>query len=256
MIVLALMLNASFTQVVWAQGGSAGTVSSVQGTVTLTRLTATMPAVYGTKVDVGDKLTTAAHSQVTITLNDGTQLQLGDSSTLLVVANSLTAAGVRDHTRIDLLQGLLHSVVRFAPGNAPNYEVHTPNAVAAARGTNYDTNYSKGIQRKQVPGCREFTDVSVFEGLVEVSNPTNPAAGSVMLGQGHKLAVPCSLLSSTMVTTVNAGPAAVTSAATTTTATTVGAGAVLGGAVVGAGVVAGVGATGGLGGGSPDTPSQ
>jgi hypothetical protein len=242
-----------------AQGGVAGTVTALHGAVTLTRGSVTSPVAHGNTIDVGDTLKTSPGSEVTVTLTDGTQLQLGASTALVVVANSLSVTGVRAHTRVDLLEGLLHSLVRFAPGNAPNYEVHTPNAVAAARGTNYDVDYAKGTARKQNPGCLEFTDVSVFEGLVEVSNPTNRTAGSVMLGQGHKLAVPCSLLSTTMVTTVNLVPAVGTSAATGVTATTIGAGTVLGGAVVGAGVVGGLGASGGLGGnssGSPDTPSR
>ncbi len=247
-----LSLSLLLARVSWAQGGgAAGQVSAVTGSATVTRLGAERALVYGAAIYEGDRLATGAHSGVTITLVDGTQLQLGESSTLVVVANSLSAAGVRQHTRVDLLGGLLHSLVRFAPGNAPNYEVHTPNAVAAARGTDYTTDYLKGVARKEHPGCSEFTDVAVYAGLVAVSNPGNPGAGSVLVGPGHRLAVPCSLLSSSMVTTANAGavggltPAGITASG------------VLGSAVAGAAVVGGIGGAGDLGGGSsPQSPAQ
>jgi hypothetical protein len=38
---------------------------------------------------------------------------------------------------------MVRSLVRSTPGRAPNFEVHTPNAVASARGTSYDVDYHK-----------------------------------------------------------------------------------------------------------------
>jgi hypothetical protein len=71
--------------------------------------------------------------------------------------------------------------------------VDTPNAVAAARGTNYDTDYTKGTPRKETPGCLEFTDVSVFDGTVGVSNPTSSNKSEVRLTRGQKASIPCTL---------------------------------------------------------------
>ena len=168
-------------------------MSAIQGKVTIARGSQTLAAAYATPVLIGDQISTAADSRVTLTLSDGTQLELAESSTLTVVQSTLNPDGSRAATRIDLLGGLLHSLVRFAPGNAPNYEVHTPNAVAAARGTNYDTDYVKE-DRKGYKDCREFTDVAVYDGVVEVSNPGNATAGTVKLKKGHKTTVPCGLL--------------------------------------------------------------
>src|SRR5438128_7135371 len=176
-----------------ASGSPAGSVSAIQGQVMIARSGRTLAAAYATAVQVGDQISTAPNSRVTLTLNDGTQLELAESSSLTVVQDTLNADGSRTATQINLLGGLLHSLVRFAPGNAPNYEVHTPNAVAAARGTNYDTDYVKQ-DRKGYKDCREFTDVAVYDGVVEVSNPTNATAGSVKLKKGHKTTVPCGLL--------------------------------------------------------------
>lgn len=222
----------------YAQTGVvAGSVTAIQGKVTIVRGSRTLAAAYATPVLVGDQIGTAANSRVTLTLSDGTQLELAESSTLTVVQNALNPDGSRAATAINLLGGLLHSLVRFAPGNAPNYEVHTPNAVAAARGTNYDTDYVKE-DRKGYKDCREFTDVAVYDGVVEVRNPGNPTAGTVTLKKGHKTTVPCGLLPTPPSTAalISAGALGV-------------AGAVAVGVTI-------PGAAGSFGGGQPVTPSQ
>ena len=212
-------------------------MSAIQGKVTIARGSQTLAAAYATPVLIGDQISTAADSRVTLTLSDGTQLELAESSTLTVVQSTLNPDGSRAATRIDLLGGLLHSLVRFAPGNAPNYEVHTPNAVAAARGTNYDTDYVKE-DRKGYKDCREFTDVAVYDGVVEVSNPTNATAGTIKLKKGHKTTVPCGLLPTppSAAALISAGALGV-------------AGAVAVGVTV-------TGITGGFSGNEPITPSQ
>ncbi|MGH7840004.1 MAG: FecR family protein, partial [Candidatus Binataceae bacterium] len=177
--------------------GGAGSITAIQGKVAIQRGANQLAAVYGTPVQVGDRIATSPASQVTITLADGTQLELDQSSTLVIIANRLNATGQRAETRVDLFEGLVHSLVRFAPGNAPNYEVHTPNAVAAARGTNYDTDYVKGVPRKERPGCLEFTDVTVFEGSVAVTNATAPNPVTVDVTHGLKTSVACLLAPST-----------------------------------------------------------
>ncbi len=45
--------------------------------------------------------------------------------------------------------------------------------------------------RKKYKDCRRFTQVSVFEGTVEVINSTNPGGGSVQVPAGHKTWVVC-----------------------------------------------------------------
>jgi hypothetical protein len=223
---------------------SAGEVSALQGRVMLTRGVQSLPVTHGLAVQVGDRLSTGPHSAVTVTLADGTQLELAESSVLVLSAERLDGQGHRVATRLELLGGVLHSLVRFAPGIAPNYEVHTPNAVAAARGTTYDTGYTQGQERQGFARCKEFTDVAVFDGTVEVSNPTNRTAGSVAVERGHKTTVPCGLAPLSAL--------AASGAATTSSAATIAGGALLGGSLAGAAVA---GASGSLDGG-PMTPSQ
>ena len=189
-----LFLLVSRGQVRAQASPAAGSVSAIQGAVTITRSGKILTAAYGTPVQVGDRIDTAAKSQVTLTLTDGTQMDLTESTTIVVDQNDLNPDGSRAATQVSLMGGLLHSLVRHAPGNFPNYEVHTPNAVAAARGTDYTTDYIKGVERKEHSGCREYSDVAVYDGEVEVSNPQNPTAGSIKLKKGNKTTVPCGLL--------------------------------------------------------------
>jgi len=121
----------------------AGSISALSGTATITRGAASIPAADGTAVDVGDRIVTAAGSNVTVTLTDGSQIEVTDSSNLTIDENTLNADGTRASTKVSLLSGMVRSLVRSTAGTPPNFEVHTPNAVASARGTNFDVDYHK-----------------------------------------------------------------------------------------------------------------
>ncbi len=143
---LALMLFASLTIGAFPAAAAqsvAGSISGISGTVTITRGGATIPAVYGAKVDVGDRITTGPASNITVTLTDGSQIELTDSSNLTIEENKLNPDGTRAATKLSLLTGLVRSLVRSTPGTPPNFEVHTPNAVASARGTQFDVDYHR-----------------------------------------------------------------------------------------------------------------
>ena len=219
-------------------------ITAVSGSATITRGGRSFPATYGAAIEVGDLIATAANGRVTITLSDGSQMELTESSSLGISENNLNSNGTRSSTKVNLLGGLVRSLVRFTAGTPPNFEVHTPNAVASARGTTYDTNYQTGVTRSNFPSCREFTDVSVYDGTVEVVNPTNTTAPAVEVPAGQKTTVPCGLA---------ALPAA--------SALAVGTGGFGGGtaaaaaaAVAGAGAIGGVAGAGGLGGGGSTAP--
>ncbi|MGA2409628.1 MAG: FecR family protein [Candidatus Binataceae bacterium] len=219
-----------------AMAQSAGSLTAVNGTVTVTRGTAPpFAGAYGAALQVGDRIVTGPSSSATITLTDGTQMELTDSASLTIDQNLLTSTGTRQSTRVSLLDGVVRSLVRFTPGTPPNFEVHTPNAVAAARGTSYDTQYQKGVTNDKYPGCLEFTHVDVYEGVVEVSNPTNPSSPPVQVKSGQKVIVPCGL-----------APAMGSAAGISTTTIVVG--GVIAGAAAGVGAAAGAGAFSGGGG--------
>lgn len=188
--IAALILATAPRTFAQAPGGPAGSISSATGTVQLQRGATTTNVTPGMAVNVGDRLITGSNGRATVTLSDGSQLELGNSSNLMIDAHTLAPAGGRASTRVSLFSGIVRSVVD-ATGGAPNFEVHTPNAVAAARGTRYDTAYTEGTSRPSYGDCRRFTDVSVYEGLVAFSNPAAAAGGGVEVPAGYEATVPC-----------------------------------------------------------------
>jgi hypothetical protein len=134
----------------WAQM-SAGSIGTLSGTVTVERAGKSIPAADGTTLQVGDKLTTGPNSRVSIGLSDGSQLELSDSSTLVLTENILNPDGSRASTKVTLLKGLVRSLVKVSSGSPPNFEVHTPNAVASARGTMFDVSYHEGQPPPPMP---------------------------------------------------------------------------------------------------------
>jgi hypothetical protein len=170
-----------------------GSLTAVSGTVTVTRKGKTAPASYGDAVNVGDRIATGADGRVTITLSDTTQMQVVESSTIVVTEAKLSPNGSRASTKIDLAGGTIRSLVRYTSGAAPNFEVHTPNAIAPAHGTTYDTTYQTGVTRKGYDACRDFTDVTVYNGTVDVSKLSDAAKPAVVVHSGEKTVAPCGL---------------------------------------------------------------
>jgi ferric-dicitrate binding protein FerR (iron transport regulator) len=216
----------------------AGAVTLVSGDVHIERAGATLTATQGMTVNVGDRIVTGANGRITITLTDNSKLELDASTTLVIDAHAVSPTART--TKLSLFSGLVHSFVSYASAPAPNFEVHTPNAVASARGTQYDTGTDTN-QRPEYKDCRRFTQVSVYEGTVEVVNPTNPSAGSVRIPAGYKTMVVCGLAPLTPTSLAAAAATTGTTAATTAAAVTSTTGLFVGG-VVAAGVAGGVAA--------------
>jgi len=240
----------------------AGSVTTLTGTVHVERAGTTVPATPGMALDVGDRIVTGANSRVTITLTDNSKLEL-DESTSLVIDQQMIGANSRN-TKLSLFTGVVRSFVSFTSSPTPNFEVHTPNAVASARGTQYDTGTDTN-ERKEYKDCRRFTQVSVYDGTVEVTNATNPGAGSVQVPAGHKTLVACGFVPEAPTEIGAAGAAAGAAAA----GAAAGAGAIagstagllVGGAIIVGGTVGGLAAGGVIGGGNhtpraPKSPNQ
>jgi ferric-dicitrate binding protein FerR (iron transport regulator) len=203
-LLLALTPRSVHAQIV------AGRITALNGSATITRGARGFPAAYSAPVDVADQLETSPTGRLTVTLTDNSQLELTESSTLLISEDLLNPNGTRARTSLTLMGGLVRSLVRVAAGTAPNYEVHTPNAVASARGTTYDTYYTNNTPRPGFPSCKEFTDVLDYDGVVEVRSLTNPTSPAVELHSGQKTTVPCglALLPASALAAISTGSAA------------------------------------------------
>ena len=76
-------------------------------------------------------------------------------------------------------------------GNPPNFEVHTPNAILAARATLFDTSYSEQPRWFGPSGCSQFTDEQTFKGAVGAKNAATPDAAEFVVEAGYETTIAC-----------------------------------------------------------------
>ena len=186
-----LILTLLLASQVFAQD-RVGSITGLEGESTLERAGRQSPVALAMELKGGDRLRTGSHSHLNITLADGSQLTLFEDS-------SMVLGGVPSTHRAslaNLLKGRLRSLIQWSPSLSSSssvFEVHTPNAIAGVRGTDFETAYTEGRPCPGFPDCLRYTDVGVFKGVVEVSNPTSKTAAPVTVTEGHETKVPCEL---------------------------------------------------------------
>jgi hypothetical protein len=166
-----------------------GTVTQLQGAANIQRNGVTIAAAPNMPILLHDKILTDANSALTIGLVDNSSLQLGPSSTL-TVDESVLVNGVGAPSKVGLLGGHLHSIIVGAMrGSSTTFQVNTPNAIGAVRGTEWDTNYDED-EHQGSPGCRQTTRVDVQDGTVLVCNTASPPECKTVPA-GHRTEVRC-----------------------------------------------------------------
>jgi len=171
-----------------------GSITKLKGHATARRAGQELEVTPAMPILRNDEIVTDAHSGVTITLQGGTKLTLSES-TSLIVDESIVAADKRGKSIMHLLGGQLRSIVASVGTVSGNFEVHTPNAIAATRGTDFEVAFIEGKPCPEEPTCRRYTTVGVYKGIVDVSNPTSSeAARSVTVTAGYQANVPCELV--------------------------------------------------------------
>ena len=121
----------------------------------------------------------------------GTVLETGDGRMALVLRTDESEILVQPHTRlvvrepapgnwdaIEIMLGRVRAFIRKRTGGAPPFQMGTPSAVIAVRGTRFDV---------EVNG-RGVSEVDVFDGLVEVASSTLPGS-SVLVSPGFSTRV-------------------------------------------------------------------
>ena len=124
-------------------------------------------------------------------LTSGTVLDTGDGRLVLVLRTDESEIVVQPHTRlvvtepapgnwdaVEILLGRVRAYIRKRTGGAPPFQMGTPSAVIAVRGTRFDV---------EVNG-RGVSEVDVFDGLVEVASSTIPGP-SVLVSPGFSTRV-------------------------------------------------------------------
>jgi hypothetical protein len=212
---------------------AAGTISAVTGSVQVLRAGKTIAVAVGTPVEVGDQLKTGPGANVAVMLSDKSHFELGESSQMTIDEHTVGAGAAT--TMLSLAIGSLRNwVAKLASAGTANYEVHTPNAVAAARGTMYQVQYQQNVERKKFRGCKQFTDIAVYQDSVDVYNPTAPGNQHVVVHKGQRTTVPCAM-APLQPSAIGAAPF---------TGSTIITGAVAGTAITAAGVLGGLAGAG------------
>jgi hypothetical protein len=157
-------------------GQKAGQVSRAIPDVAIARGTQKLQAPVKTLVDWGDVVNTNEGGRARVSLDDGSVLNVGSSSSLLVTQHNSAA----QQTQIELTYGRMRSqVVKQAKPNA-KFEVHTAVGVAGVVGTDFFLGYLNGIFQ-----------LIVFDGHVKFCN-LDGVCVDVLAGQiatirdGHK----------------------------------------------------------------------
>jgi hypothetical protein len=106
-----------------------GRVVALRGKATIERGGASLDAGVNAAILESDVIRTASNCRVKMRFVDDTVLTLGENSRL-AVKEFIYSKGTRGKSIFNLIDGKLHSVVGHT-----KFEVQTPTAVAAARGT-------------------------------------------------------------------------------------------------------------------------
>jgi hypothetical protein len=161
---------------------AAGNVTSLVGSASIERAGSSIDVTVGLPVQVADQVAVSTGGKVTITLSDGSILEVGSSSTIVIDEELLGPGGARASTRVHLLAGILRSVAKHTAGTPPNFEVRTTNAILAARGTTFDTQYTDGTRRPGYGATMQFTDERTLMGTVGARNAAGGGEVSVPAG--------------------------------------------------------------------------
>jgi hypothetical protein len=158
LIVLATLVSISIVippDVAAQAGQKAGEVSRAIPEVAIARGTQQLPAPVKALVDWGDVVHTGDGGRARVSLDDGSVLNVGSSSSLTVTQHNAAA----QQTQIELEYGRMRSqVVKQAKPNS-KFEVHTAVGVAGVVGTDFFLGFLNGIFQ-----------IVVYEGHVKFCN--------------------------------------------------------------------------------------
>lgn len=140
----------------------AAKIISLTGTVQVKRADTALSenAEIGTMMNLGDELRTADNSTIAIQFADKSILTLHENS--IVHFDHLSAHGTTGmvDSRLNLIQGRMDTKVTPAVGPGSRFEIQTPSAISAVRGTVY---------RALVNEAGEASNIEVLEGKVAVA---------------------------------------------------------------------------------------
>ena len=169
------MLLTVTASVAFADDQQVGRFVQLRGIATIERGKAHVTAKVKDGILASDTITTAAGRAKLLFIDDSV-LTLSDNSKL-VVKEFIYSKGEQGKSVFNLLDGKMRSVV-----GKTKFEVHTPTAVAAARGT--VIYFDVGIANN-----RNYSKIICLEGNVQIRNVVTTVAGQVTLTPGTMVIV-------------------------------------------------------------------
>lgn len=146
------------------RGRMGARLSYMEGLVTLTRDKTRLPAELNMVLLTGDTVETGKDAQAEVTFEDSSTIQLDPETRLGITELARDSSSGQRTVKTKLLSGeLLAKVAKLAKEST--FEIESPTAVAAVRGTEFGMAYKEG----------EPTQVTVLAGKVGVSQPGKPA---------------------------------------------------------------------------------
>ncbi|QWR77796.1 FecR family protein [Candidatus Magnetomonas plexicatena] len=151
-------------------------VVALKGNVLIERSSGELQANVKDNVLLNDTVLTKEQSKLKMLFVDDSVLTLGEKSKL-VVKEFISSKDDRGKSVYNLLDGKIRTVV-----GRTNFEVHTPNVVVAARGTNF---YVETGMKNNV----SYSTVMCFEGVVDIRSITEGVSEKVSLTPGMMIKV-------------------------------------------------------------------
>jgi hypothetical protein len=150
-----------------------GQVAAILGTMDIERGGTSQSATIGAPVFSGDRLRTGGTDQAKVVFQDDSVLDLAAGTDVLLAKQVFDRTGPRLESRLRLTKGKLRAWVSEAyQGTRSRYEVETPTAVIAVRGTEFIVAYDASA---------EVTAVVCMAGEVEVAGTLGVIGGQVQL---------------------------------------------------------------------------
>jgi len=155
-----------------------GTVDDVDGTAEVSSMAGTKaPIVIGTKIYVGQNITTANDGEVHIVTTDSALIALRPNSHFRVERYQAKGED-SDEIAFSLFKGALRSISGWIAKRKPAaYTLHTPTATIGVRGTDHETSILEAADGDDLPGTYD----TVYEGMTVMQSER----GNVEVRQGE-----------------------------------------------------------------------
>jgi hypothetical protein len=157
-----------------ARETSVGSVSGLTGQAQVMRQGASQaqPLALGAKVFEGDRIHTAAHAKLRLTMEDGSVLTLGAATDLSLDKFNYAPERASRDVLLEVPRGIIRALVGLLVANS-TFEMQSQTAVASVRGTDWIAEAKP-----------DATAIVALDGRVGVRNVRPEIAGEVVLFPG------------------------------------------------------------------------